>query len=107
MLELPSVTLCAVTSVNVAATAMAMEACLDKAAFAKAMLLSDSAPARLDARIQHVPIARLRSSRDYSEFLLRQLADHVETDHALVVQWDGFILDPARWEERFLGFDYI
>ena len=106
LLELPSVTLCAVTSVNVAATLAAMRACQEQVAFGDAMLLTDE-EADIPASIRRVAIDRLRSAADYSEFLLRRLADHLTTDHVLIVQWDGFILDADRWDHDFLNYDFI
>lgn len=107
LLQLPSVTLCAVTSVNVAATIAAMRACQDQVQFADAILLTDAIEPPVPSTIRHVGIGRLTSSGDYSDFLLRRLADHVRTDHALVVQWDGFVLDARRWDPAFLDFDFI
>ena len=39
--------------------------------------------------------------------MLRGLADAVTTSHALVVQWDGWVTDPAAWDPAFLEWDYI
>jgi len=39
--------------------------------------------------------------------MLRRLLSWVDTSHVLVVQWDGFVADPARWEPAFLGVDYL
>jgi hypothetical protein len=39
--------------------------------------------------------------------MLKDLADHIDTQHALCVQWDGFIINPAAWTPQFLEFDYI
>lgn len=106
-LSLPQITLCAVSSVNVAATIHAMEASLEKVDFGAAKLFTDA-----DIRSDHpdiivVPIARLTSSAAYSDFLLSVLADHIETSHCLVVQWDGYVLDARRWRADFLTYDYI
>ena len=106
-LSLPQVTLCAVSSVNVAATMAALEACLAQMDVAAALLLTDS-PLEPDHRgIQGVPIAPITSSRAYSDFMLTQLVDHVETDHCLIIQWDGHVLDVSRWLPDFLAYDYI
>jgi len=32
---------------------------------------------------------------------------HVHTPHALVFQWDGFVVDPSLWRPEFLDFDYV
>jgi hypothetical protein len=31
----------------------------------------------------------------------------VQTPHVLVVQWDGFVLQPQAWDPAFLQYDYI
>jgi hypothetical protein len=100
------VTLCAATSVNVPATVAALRRCLDQAAFADCLLFTDAKGIDVPG-ITIVPIARLGSSKAYSEFMLRDLASHVRTTHCLVIQWDGFVLDACRWESAFLEFDYI
>ena len=106
-LELPTVTLCAVTSVNVPATVEALRACLEQVAFADCILLTDRQIEPSEPEIRRVPIAPLRSSRDYSTFLLSELGHHIATNHCLIVQWDGFVLDADRWDPGFLDFDYI
>jgi hypothetical protein len=39
--------------------------------------------------------------------MLTELAAFVATNHALVVQWDGFVLDPSAWRDEFLDYDYV
>ena len=106
-LELPTVTLCAASSVNVPATLAALRSCLNQADFAECLLFTDAAELAADPAIRLVPIARLNSSQDYSRFILRELVDHIRTDYCLIVQWDGFILDAGQWRADFLEFDYI
>ena len=106
-LALPEVTLCAVACVNVAATVAAMKRCLAVADFGKALLFTDAEELDLPEGIERVGIAHLGSSSAYSEFVLHQLADWIDTSHCLIVQWDGFILNPASWDDAFIGFDYI
>ncbi len=106
-LKLPTVTLCAATSVNVAATVAALEATMDQIVFGEVLFVTDGSAASVPPGVRIVPIAPLRSGRDYSEFMLTGLGDHIETPHCLVVQWDGFVLDARRWDDRFLDVDYI
>ncbi len=106
-LQLPQVTLCAVTSVNVQATVRALETCLAQIEFAACRLFTDA-----DIRPEHpgimvVPIARIGSATAYSDFLLTEMVDHVETSHCLVIQWDGHVIDAGRWLPEFLDYDYI
>ena len=106
-IALPQVTLCAVTSVNLAATVRAMERCLAGCEFAEALLFTDAALAAAPAGIRIVPVAPLRSAAAYSRFMLHDLAPHISTSHALIVQWDGFVVRPERWDPAFLRWDYI
>ncbi|MFL6727080.1 MAG: DUF5672 family protein [Sphingomicrobium sp.] len=106
--SLDNVTLVAVTSVALPATAAALERSIRQASFAEVLLLSDlPPPADADPAIIWRRIAKLGSRRDYSRFMLRELADHVATGHALCIQWDGFVLNGAAWEPCFLNYDYI
>ena len=104
---LTDVTLVAVTSVAIPATLDAIRASMAQARFAEVLLLSDKQPADLDDGISWRPIAPLASRLDYSRFMLRDLAGHIKTSHALCIQWDGFVLHGAAWEPGFLEFDYI
>lgn len=106
-LALPQVTLCAAASVNVQATLCALEACLAQIDFAACKLFTDASIKSDHPGIELVPIGRLSSSADYSDFLLSHMVDHVGTSHCLVVQWDGHVLDATRWRPDFLDYDYI
>ena len=109
-LSLPDVTLCAVSSTNVNATLQAMETCIAYVDFADAILFTDREKAALvrDATsIRVILVPKLESSMAYSAFMLHDLVDFIQTDHCLVVQWDGHIIDPARWRPEFLDYDYV
>lgn len=106
-LELPSVTLCSVACVNVDATITALSRSLDLVHFGRCILLTDKRPDTIDPRISVKFIEPIRSARDYSIFVLKELVDHIDTDHVLLCQWDGFVTDPAAWDEDFLRCDYI
>lgn len=98
------VTLCAVDCVSPALAAKALRKSLSGMSFADVYLLTDAeiitdVPTRL--------ISSLQSRDAYSSFMLRDLVEFVRTSHVLVVQWDGFILDPKRWSSDFLKVDYI
>ena len=52
-------------------------------------------------------IKPLRSKSDYSNFLIFELYKYIKTSHVLIVQWDGFIINPKKWQNNFLLYDYI
>ena len=43
----------------------------------------------------------------WSRFTVSELAKHVDTSHCLIVHPDGFILNPDKWSDEFLDFDYV
>lgn len=106
-LSLPRVTLVAATSVNLSATIAALERSMRDVSFGAAKLLTDRSPAWLPEGLEHVQISPLTSGRGYSNFMIHELAEYVQTSHCLVVQWDGWVLDPARWNRAYLEYDFI
>jgi hypothetical protein len=106
-IAVPQVTLCAVSSVNIAATIRALETSMMQIDVAACKFFTDSPFMPDNPDINVIPIARINSSKLYSDFILTQLVDHVETSHCLLVQWDGHVLDAARWRPDFLNYDYI
>ncbi len=105
--SLPQVTLCAAASVNVAATVAALSRCQREVKFGAVLLFTDLILAEVPDWLRVVPIDRIESSADYSSFMIRKLGQHIATDHVLIVQWDGFIINPEMWSDAFLAFDYI
>jgi hypothetical protein len=93
--------------VNVAATVRALAASLTQIEFAACKLFTDDRIELEHPEITVTTIPRLGSSTAYSDFLLSQMVDHIDTPHCLVVQWDGHVIDARRWREEFLDYDYV
>lgn len=106
-LELPQVTLIAVTSINLDATLQAIETCRQHAEFGACKLITHWAPKDVPGGVDIVSISRVESSHQYSRIILNDLVHHVDTSHCLVTQWDGHVVNPDRWDPRFLDYDYI
>ncbi|WP_250451858.1 DUF5672 family protein [Caballeronia sp. ATUFL_M2_KS44] len=73
---------------------------------ARAVLCSPNAPANLPDGIEHRKIAPL-SYHEYSWFMMYALWRVVDTEFALIVQDDGWVLDTANWSDDFLDYDYV
>lgn len=107
-LQLPEVTLCCVDTRSPALALMAMRASMAHCDFGRCILFSDASAKSLDLHgIELVAIAPLKNIDEYSKFVFKSLAEHVKTSHVLVMQWDGFVIHPERWESNFLSYDYI
>ena len=72
--------------------------------FDQILLLSDK---KIDESVPTKIIPKINSLLDYSNFIVKNLHNYVETDYALIIQWDGYIVNPQCWLDRFLNYDYI
>ncbi|MCX9145739.1 DUF5672 family protein [Erythrobacter sp. WG] len=106
-LDLPHVTLVSATSINLDGTLQALDACQSAVRFGAAKLFTHRQPDWRPAGLEVVLTPPLESSTQYSHFILNELADHVETSHCLVIQWDGYVVNPDRWNPQFFDYDYI
>lgn len=52
-------------------------------------------------------IDELQTLQDYSNFCISEMHKYVETEHCLIFQEDGFVLNPEMWRPIFLQYDYI
>lgn len=106
LLSLPDVTLVCVDTVNPELAIAAMQHCMAHARFGHVLLLT-AQPMKAPAGITVELIDGVNDIESYSEFVIRQLGQYFNTTHALLVQWDGFIIHPDRWDPAFLNYDYI
>jgi hypothetical protein len=54
-----------------------------------------------------VEIMPLNSLIAYSVFMVTKCHEYIDTPHVLIVQRDGFILNPSSWNPAWLDLDYI
>ncbi len=103
--EVPRTTLCCVDCSYLDLAAYALKACLQRCSFARALLLTD-AEFKIPG-VETVRIDRLESYDAYSHFMLKELDRYIDTDFALVVQYDGYVLNGEHWTADFQRYDYI
>jgi predicted nucleotidyltransferase len=102
-LKLPNITLLGIDCVNVERLQVAMDVCQKDIEFGAVKLLT-SLPTS-DGRLVNIP--QIKDIQEYSRFCAEELVKYVDTDYVLIVQYDGFILNPASWTDEFLKYDYI
>lgn len=73
--------------------------------FAEVKLLMPEDPQIAGSK--HVKTEEINSLTDYSNFCLRELYKHVDTEYCLVFQEDGFVINPELWKSEFFDYDYI
>lgn len=47
------------------------------------------------------------SYTEYNRFIVEKLNAHIDTDYCLIIQDDGYIVNPDLWKKEFLEYDYI
>jgi hypothetical protein len=100
-LQLPSVTLLIADDVAPQRAKDVLEICKRHADFGAVKLLTSK---EVEGAIKIPPLNSLIA---YSIFMLTEAHKHVDTDHCLVVQRDGFILNPESWKPEWLELDYV
>lgn len=109
MIDLAGVTLLAVDTANHALALRALRKSMESIRFGRVAFLTDAIAPGVDVPpgIDIVTIAPIRSRAAYSQMVLKSLAPHVTTSHALVVQWDGYVVAAESWDPHFLDCDYL
>jgi hypothetical protein len=69
------------------------------------LVYSDTSDAWSGLPVQRIP--PIRSVGDYNRLITRRLAEDLRQDHVLVVQYDGFVLNPGEFSPHFYHYDYI
>jgi len=106
--DLSHVTLIGIDCVNAWRLLRAARLCLSVVRPEEVKLLSSSP-------LLHNPIPRgrwqliehLNSQSAYSDFCFKRLPDFVDTQFALIFQWDGYAMSGGRWTKDFLDYDYV
>ena len=107
--SLPTVTLLCVSGVNLTNSIYALWRSAKQIDFAAVKIISPERPSHLPLGIHHETPhdSQLDSIDAYSHYMIYDLWRHVETDHCLVVQADGYVIEPTLWSDDFLMYDYI
>jgi len=102
-MKLCNITLLGIDCVNVERLQAVMDISQKEIEFGQVKLLT-SLPTD-DSRAVKIP--HIGSVEEYSRFCIEDLYKYIDTDFVLLVQYDGFILNPDKWSDEFLGYDYI
>ena len=111
MINLSNVTLVSLAAISYEKTISAMLSSQSGLRFADSKLITPKKPEGLPSSLkwEQCPPLRLRSEGvdDYSHYFLYDIWRHIETPYALVVQGDGYVINPHLWSDEFLDYDYV
>ncbi|KGF91958.1 MULTISPECIES: DUF5672 family protein [Prochlorococcus] len=104
-----SLTILAVADTKITETINSLKISSKKIKYKKVVLLSSKHINRsyIFKELEIIKIEPLKSLKDYNHFIIYHLHKYVSSSHILLVQWDGFIINGKKWEDKFLDYDYI
>lgn len=113
-LHLPEVSLIAVSGLDPAGAIRALEISMDGIEFREAVLVAHNAPPDMDKRItfkkckpSQLTSQDPKNTNDYSRFMAYDLWEYINSDFALIVHNNAFVIRPKKWNPEFLKYDYI
>lgn len=56
---------------------------------------------------RHLIREPILTAEAYNQYMLSGVAEHINTKHALFIQWDGMACNKQSWTDEFLEYDYI
>ena len=106
-LQLPNVTLAAMTSVDIYETIKAMEYSMRQITFGDVVLITHRRPLTLPKCIRYSHTSKLDNIDKFNYKIVYELGEHIHTDYMLLVHADGFVVHPESWQDAFFKYDYI
>ncbi|OGN09323.1 MAG: hypothetical protein A3C61_01565 [Candidatus Yanofskybacteria bacterium RIFCSPHIGHO2_02_FULL_39_10] len=101
--KLARVTLFGLDCVEISRLIQVAEICQKDFEFEKVKLLTS-----LESNHSNiVKIDPINTIEAYNQFMIKKMNDYIDTDFVLVIQYDGFILNPEAWTDEYLKYDYI
>lgn len=106
-LQLPQVTLIAVSSVKIYETIKALQYSMRGIDFGEVVLVTHEKPKHLPKGITFKKCDPITDIDKFNYMMAYDLAPYVETEFILLVHYDGFVVHPESFREEFLDYDYI
>jgi len=106
-MKLNNVTLVAVAGVRIQEAYNAIKHSMKGITFGEVKLIT---PKNAETENPNVQIIKLDKELDYEEynrFILYDLKDYIDTEFVLLVQDDGYVVNPTSWLDDFYNYDYI
>ena len=98
------VTIAAVAGTKAIETLKAIKYSMKKLEFERAILITPE-----DIQDDQVEIIKCEplNYEQYNHFVVYRLYDYINTTHCLLVQNDGYVVNPEQWKSEWMQYDYI
>jgi hypothetical protein len=103
-MRLDNITIAAVAGTKAIETLKAIKYSMKNLEFNRAILITPE-----DIKDSDVEIVKCEplNYEQYNHFIVYRLYDYIDTTHCLLVQNDGYVVNPEKWDSIFLDYDYI
>jgi len=106
-LKLSDTTLVCMSSTNIEGSINALLLSSRDIDFDSIKFITHSKPTSLDSSIEYHYIENIKSIDEYSYNMIYNLDKYIDTNFVLVVQADGYVVNPSAWQDVFFEYDYI
>lgn len=106
-LALPDVTLIITETRSHALMKRTVDDALRKVDFGHVVICADQFNTLRVPGARHVMVTDWASKLEWEQFIWKATHLYVPTSHAMFMEWDAGIVDPAMWHGGFLAYDYI
>ena len=107
MLKLENVTLILMTSVKLEKSIKALMYSCRGIEWGAVKLVSHEKPGNLPKEITHEFCPKMSNIDEWNYAAIYELPKHVNTEFAMLIHDDGFVVNPESWRPEFLEYDYI
>jgi|TARA_R110000823_G_scaffold268948_1_gene388750 hypothetical protein len=109
MLNLNNITIVCATSVRIDESIHALQESAKHGNFADVKLITHTSDGELPHAPEGIKVEQCDklTYKGYSKFIIYDLYKHIDSEFALIINWDGFIINPDKWDSEFLEYDYI
>lgn len=105
MRKLNNVSLICVDCYSYGGAVAAIKKSLQQIQFERVLFLTD-----IKLKIEGVEVVNIppiRSKREYSNFIVKELYKYIPTEYFCLIQADGYIIDGEQWDDVNFNYDYI
>jgi hypothetical protein len=107
MLNLDNITLIALTSIKLEKTIKALLYSCKDIKFGAVKLVSDIKPDNIPEPIIHEYCDKISNIDEWNYAIIYKLGKYIDTEFAILIHDDGFIVNSNSWKPEFLNYDYI
>lgn len=103
-MKLNNVTIAAVAGTKAIETLKAIKYSMRELEFDRAILIT---PDDIQDDVVEIIKCEPLNYEQYNHFIVYRLGEYINTTHCLLVQNDGYVVNPDSWKDEWMQYDYI